>query len=54
LRGDETRPQDQLEIKLGFVLALADRQVACHLDAAPQVCDGLEVGRAQGRVFASL
>jgi len=54
LRGDEARPQDQLEIKLGSVLALAGRQVAYHLDASLQVCDGLEVGRAQGRILASL
>src|SRR5262245_19149895 len=46
--GDEARPQSEQEIKLGFVLALADLQVACQLDASLQVCDGLEVGRAQG------
>src|SRR5262245_2184615 len=52
--GDQARSQDQLKIKLGPVLALAGRQPACQLDPSLQVCDGLEIGRAQGRVLAGL
>src|SRR5262249_27278162 len=54
MRGDEARSQDQLKIKLRPVLALAGRQAACAFDASPQVCNGLKVGRAQGRVLAGL
>ena len=52
MRCDEARPQDQLKIKLGPVPARVERQPARQLDPALQVCDGLEIGRALGRVLA--
>jgi hypothetical protein len=54
VRGDEARPQDQLEIELGPLLASTRRQSACHFDASLQVCDGLEIGRAQGGILTGL
>src|SRR4029077_14571867 len=54
MRSDEARPQDQLKIKLGSVPALVGRQPACQLDPSLQVCDGLEIGRALGRILAGL
>src|SRR5258708_25616913 len=52
MRCDEARPQDQLKIKLGPVPARVERQPARQVDPSLQVCDGLEIGRALGRVLA--
>ena len=54
LRGNEARPKNQLKIKLEPVPAIVGRQPACQLDPSLQVCDGLEIGRAQGCVLAAL